>query len=69
MNDKIKENKTVIHSNDVWIEPTIFADWILKQNLMIVETLNGNVWKETVFGGKKYTSEELYLMFKKKQNI
>lgn len=37
-----------------------FAHWLVKQNLIISEGTDGYTFRSSMFGGKKYSAEELY---------
>lgn len=40
-----------------------FINWVVNQNLMISEDINGYSFRSTTIGGKKYSTEELYNKF------
>jgi hypothetical protein len=40
-----------------------YTNWLIKQNLMICEGVDGYTFRSSMIGGKKYTAEELYDKF------
>lgn len=40
-----------------------YTNWLMKQNLMICESVDGYSFRSSMIGGKKYSAEELYDKF------
>jgi tRNA A-37 threonylcarbamoyl transferase component Bud32 len=40
-----------------------YTNWLMKQNLMICEGVDGYSFRSSMIGGKKYSAEELYDKF------
>jgi len=40
-----------------------YTNWLLKQNIMICEGVDGYSFRSSMIGGKKYSAEELYDKF------
>jgi len=66
--DQLKEQGKALDTSDetalnidlVMQSCVCFANWLLNRNLMMVETVHGYVWRSSMIGGIKYTTEELY---------
>jgi len=41
----------------------VYTNWLMKQNLMICEGVDGYSFRSSMIGGKKYSAEELYDKF------
>lgn len=52
-----------LHIADVRERIIDYTNWLMKQNLMICEGVDGYSFRSSMIGGKKYSAEELYDMF------